>query len=73
MLNFFLETEDSVIIDNNIHDYSSNNNANNEGRNMNEYKKGYFVREIKCACMVLSFKYLLLTLHSRKTSHNIKL
>ena len=67
-----LETEDSIIINNNTHVDGSNNNANDEVRSSNEHKKDYFIRESKSAGMTHSFKYLLTAPYLSKTCCNIK-
>ena len=58
-----LETEDSIIIDNNVHDDGINNITNNEDRSINEHKN----------IMAHYFKCLLCVLCSNKTSCNVKL
>ena len=55
-----LEAENIIIIDNKIHDYGINNDANDEGRRINEHEKDYFMREAKYAGVTRSFKHLLI-------------
>ena len=57
-----LETEDSTIIDSNDYVNGSDNDANDEGRRINEHEKYYFMREAKHTCVAHSFEYLFLAL-----------
>ena len=56
-----LETKDNIIINNNTHDHSRNDDADNEGRSINEHKKYYFMHDVNHTGMTYSFKYFLLT------------
>ena len=68
-----LETEHSIIIDNNAYDNGSNNNTDDGGRSINDHIKHYFIREAKCVGMIRSFKHLFLVLRLRKPSYDIEL